>query len=323
MPSQVNVAGATSGNNIKLDNVILDVYSQEVRFAAQPILRFASVAQKRTELGLMPGNTIKFLKYNPLTGSNVLTESSTMETKALSTSVIQIAVGERGVATAVSEFLLRSSLTDVMGNASQLLGMHYAKSVDGELRDALLSGSNIKYAGSAANRAGLTTSDVFNVDLIRDSVEFLATSKAPKFGGDAYIGFVHPHQARALRADKAWVNVNLYGNPENIYRGEIGRIEDVRFIETTMIPYIPVGTQNIWADGADTGTVTALAANANTDVYRAVIVGDYALGLAEALPVELRDNGVEDFGRKHSLAYYGIWGAGIIEAGHSVICETA
>jgi hypothetical protein len=54
-----------------------------------------------------------------------------------------------------------------------------------------------------------------------------------------------------------------------------------------------------------------------------VVVGEYAVGMAEVLPVELRDNGVVDFGRTHALGYYGIWGAGAIEDGHAVVLETA
>jgi len=140
---------------------------------------------------------------------------------------------------------------------------------------------------------------------------------------DAYVAFIHPHQARYLRKDSDWVNVNLYGDTSNILNGEIGRIEDVRFVQTTKVPYVKINTQDIYSDGVDSGANTAVAANSATDVYLSIVLGDYAVGLAESLPVEMRDNGVEDFGRKHSLAYYGIWGAGLIEEAHALIVETA
>ena len=50
--------------------------------------------------------------------------------------------------------------------------------------------------------------------------------------------------------------------------------------------------------------------------------GDNAYGWAEALPVEMRDGGIEDFGRSHSLAWYSIMGAGIIEEDNILILET-
>lgn len=326
MPSQTNIVGATSGNNIQLANVVLDVYAQEILFTAQPVLRFESIATIRTDLTTQPGGTIRFLKYASLTGTSAIAETTTITTDVMSTSTIAISVSEQAKAIRVSELLLRQSITSVMDDAAQLLGMHYAKNRDGLIRDTLLAGTNILYSqkgGTATTRADLGVTSTFDVDLIRATVEQLATNKAPKFDLDAYVCFVHPHQARYLRADPAWINVANYAMPENMLKGEIGRIEDVRFVETTMVPYVKKTTQQIWADGLDTGTTTVIAANSATDVYRAVCVGQNSVGLAVALPVELRDNGVEDFGRAHSIAYYGIWGAGLIESGFSVILETA
>ena len=42
------------------------------------------------------------------------------------------------------------------------------------------------------------------------------------------------------------------------------------------------------------------------------MLGDNAFGHAISLPVELRDGGVLDFGREHALAWYSIWGWGVI-----------
>ena len=47
-------------------------------------------------------------------------------------------------------------------------------------------------------------------------------------------------------------------------------------------------------------------------VYEAIMLGDNAFGHAISLPVELRDGGVLDFGREHALAWYSIWGWGVI-----------
>jgi N4-gp56 family major capsid protein len=327
MANIVTIAGGTTGNFTQLPNEILDVYSQEILFQAQPVMRFESVAQVRTELQTTPGSTIKFLRYASLTGKSDIAETNTIEAQALSTSLVSLTVTEHAKAVSVTELLLRQAADDVLTRAATTLGMHYAKDRDRLCRDTLLTSANVLYSqagGVATTRAGLTANSKFNVDLIRDAVEQLSTNKAPKFGGDAYVCFVHPHQARALRSDPAWVNVNQYNNGgAGIFNGEIGRIEDVRFIETTMVTRIVKSTQQIWADNINTGDTTAIAANAATDVYQALIVGDWALGLAEALPVEMRDNGVEDYGRKHSVAYYGIWGCGLIESGHVFVLETA
>ncbi len=318
-----NIAGSDSGNNTQLTNVILDVYSDEILYQAQPILRFEQVAQKRTDLTTLPGQRIKFLKYNAVEGDPTLAENTDIETGTISTATLQISVAEYGKALAFSEALLRASVTDVLKDAATLLGHHYARFRDSMVRDVLLGSANVLYANAKANRAGLVAADTFNVDLIRDTVETLATNKAPKFDADGYVTFVHPHQAKAIRKDDAWLQANVYSNAEKIFQGEIGKIEDMRFIETTQVTLIKKGTQDIWADGRDTTANTAIAANAATDVYQAISVGQYAVGVAESLPVEMRDDGVVDFGRTHKLAWYGIFGAGLLETGHTVILETA
>lgn len=323
MASKMTIAGATSGNNIHLDNVVLEVFSQEIFFAAQANLRFESVCVYRNELNVMPGNSIKFLRYNALDGDPALSETVPIETDSISTSTIEISVGEFGKAIAVSELLLQQSVVDVLADASTLLGRHYQDKRDDLVRDTLLTTGNVIYAGDNATRADLTTDDKFDVELIRAAVEQLATNLAPKFDMDAYVCFIHPHQTRYLRADPAWINIQLYGTPENLLSGEVGRIEDVRFVETTKVTKIKINTQDIYSNGKDTGNNTSQPANPNTDVYQAIMVGDYAVGLAESLPVEMRDNGVIDFGRRHEIAYYGIWGAGLIEDGHTLVLETA
>jgi N4-gp56 family major capsid protein len=325
-PGYMNVSGSTSGNNVNLANVQLDVWSKEVLFQAQPILRFESIAQIQDELSVLPGNTIKFLKYASLGGTSALVEGTPMATDTLSTSVIPITVSEQGKAISVSEMLLKSSFEPVMDRSATLLGMHYAKNRDGLIRDALYGGANVLYAqagGTALSRADLVSTSTFDVSLCRDAAEFLATNKAPKINGDAYVAFVHPHQGRYLRQDPAWINVRVYAQTQEIFQGEIGRVEDIRFIETTQIDYIPTNTQQLWSDGINSTNTTSVAANPNAEVYRAIVVGDYSVGIGQSLPVEMRDNGVEDFGRKHSLAYYGIWGAGQIEVNFSTILETA
>lgn len=318
-----NSGVATAGDNTALSNVILDVYSEEILFQAQPMLRFEQVAVKKTDLQTLPGQTIKFLKYNAVTGDPTLVESTAMSTDIISTATLSLTVGEKGKALGFTEALLRASITNVLQDAAMLLGNHYAKTRDALIRDALLTTANVLYAKARANRAALTSADTFDVDLVRECVETLSTNKAPKFGGADYVAFIHPHQAKALRADDAWVNAMNYASPDSILSGETGRIEDVRFIETTQVTYIKKTTQDIWADGADTAVNTVIAANNATDVYQAIAVGEYAVGIAEALPVELRDDGVVDFGRTHRLAWYGIYGAGLLEGGHSVILETA
>jgi len=123
--------------------------------------------------------------------------------------------------------------------------------------------------------------------------------------------------------------------------GEIGRLYDVVFIETTQVKKlaananyttstdvgapssaisVPVKANTNPGKGgnpessdytAEKGYLTGATGN-SAEVYESIMIGDNAFGHAISLPVELRDGGVLDFGREHALAWYAIWGLGVI-----------
>lgn len=312
--------GASNGGTLFSDGVRL-VYSREIEFKALPIMRFSQFATQKTELGVEPGLTISMLTYDNLRLGGALQEMQNMSTQALSGSMKQITVQEHGNAVSNSELLIQSSFDDIMATTTTLLGRDYALVMDCELRDVALSGTNIVYAGGKASRDAITETDKLQVSTIKDAIEVLATNNAPKYANMYWICFVHPHQSRDLRDDSAWINASNYGAPEQLFTGEIGRIDDTRFIETTLMCNGKAATtdpayKEELAKGKG-GTPNA------TDIYQAVIFGDQYYGIAWSLPVELRDNGVEDFGRKRSLAWYAIWGTGLLHNDYGVVIETA
>jgi len=312
--------GANNGGTL-FSNGTRIVYSREIEFKALPIMRFSQFATQKTELGVEPGLTISMLTYDNLALGGALQEMQNMSTQALSGSMKQITVQEHGNAVSNSELLIQSSFDDIMATTTTLLGRDYAMVMDCELRDVALSGTNIVYGGQKTSRANLTATDKMKVATIKDAIEILATNNAPKYQNMYWICFVHPHQSRDLRDDSAWINASNYGAPQQLFTGEIGRIDDTRFIETTLMCNGACAT----TDPAYKAALKhgASGAPADVDVYQAVIFGDAYYGIAWSLPVELRDNGVEDFGRKRSLAWYAIWGTGLLHNDYGVVIETA
>ena len=310
-----------AGTNSQLSPAIQTIWSKEILFQSMPILRFEQFAVKKTELGVQPGLTINFMRYNNLGSASQLVEGVRMETNALTASQFSITVAEQGYAVAVSELLLNASFDDVMASASRLLGRNMALYLDGSARDTLLAATSVIYGYNklttppafdglspyakgtkSANRAGLTGGFTFTAALVKDAVETLATKNVPRLG-ETYVNFIHPHQSRWLRDDPEFIEVTKYAAPGNFMLGEIGRLNDVVFIETTQVKKILGGT------GDD-------------DVYQSCFVGDNAFGHAISLPVELRDGGILDFGREHALAWYAIWGLGLITDQAVVVAET-
>src|SRR5690606_34402638 len=100
---------------------------------------------KKTELGVQPGLSIHFMRYNNLPSASQLTEGVRMTTYALSASQYSITVAEHGMAVAVSELLLNASFDDVLASASRLLGRNMALYLDESARSTLLQASSVLY----------------------------------------------------------------------------------------------------------------------------------------------------------------------------------
>lgn len=307
----MNTADASGGGLTPLSGVIQTVYSQEVLLAAQPLLKFDQFAVVKTELNVSPGMTIQFLGYDNISLGGQLTEGTQITTNTLATNTRQISVYEYGNAVATSELLLQTSFRDVMADAAVLLGRDYATVVDSEERSVLETTTQKVYGGRKASRDLLDSDDILDVRGIKDAVEVLSTKNIPKVNGDFYVCFVHPHQSRNLRDDTAWINAAQYGDPDRIFNGEIGRIEDVVFIETTDLTVVPAEEES--------GGVT----NDDVDTYKSLLFGAEAFAKAVALPVEMRDNGIIDFGREHALGWYGIMGFGTLRDYTTVLIETS
>jgi N4-gp56 family major capsid protein len=349
---------AYSGNNSQLSSAIQTIWSKEILFQAMPILRFEQFAVKKTELGVAPGLRVNFLRYkNFAVDPAPLTEGVRMTTNALTAEQIAITVAEHGYAVAVSELLLNASFDDIMASASRLLGRHMAQYLDIQARDTLSAATSASFGydrhlisgGAFTNYdEGVVGESIADLDgnyklttgAIKDSALVLASKNIPRIG-ETYVQFIHPKQSRDLRSNPEFIEVTKYAAPGNFMLGEIGRLYDVVFIETTQVkklaasgtyttsglvgapgsqtsvPVLPntnpgQGGNPVSADyTAEAGYLTSATGNA-ADVYESIMIGDNAFGHAISLPVELRDGGVLDFGREHALAWYAIWGLGII-----------
>lgn len=306
-------AGSTEGGYIAIPQAVRDFYSREVLFQAQPRLRFAQFAKTKRDLQAVRGKSIVFVKYGNLAGGGSLEESDVLTPEGMTTSEIVVPVKEQANSIQVTEYLLRTSLLDVLGDASKLLANNMAVVLDGQFRDTVLQTTNVVYGGDATSATDLAAGDGFTTKTVKDAVEILATHNAPRINGDFYVCIAHPHQLRQLRDDANWVNANTYMGRRQLYIGEVGMYEGCVFIETTQMPKL--NQEQLKAKYGSGVTVT--------EGYEAVFFGDNAYAWGIALDVELRDDGVVELGRKHTLGWYGIWGTGIIEEGNIVKALTA
>jgi N4-gp56 family major capsid protein len=348
---------AYSGSNTSLSQAIQTIWSKEILFQAMPILRFEQFAVKKTELGVAPGLRVNFLRYKNFgIDPTPLTEGVRMTTNALTAEQIAITVAEHGYAVAVSELLLNASFDDVMASASRLLGRHMAQYLDVQARNTLSAATSAVFGYDRSSVQGVNDwynegtvatqmSDLdgnykLSTGAVKDAALTLAGKNIPRLG-ETYVQFVHPKQSRDIRSNPEFIEVTKYAAPGNFMLGEIGRLYDVVFIETTQVKKlavnaayttstsvgvpadqysVPVKANTAPGSGgnpesadftAEKGYLTSATGN-GAEVYESIMIGDNAFGHAISLPVELRDGGVLDFGREHALAWYAIWGLGVI-----------
>jgi N4-gp56 family major capsid protein len=322
----LNTAAAQGATFHNVMGSVRDVYSAEIYLTALPVMKFEQFTTKKSELGVQPGLTIQLPRFSSIKRGGRLREGHRVPIQAMNQTQMPITVHEYGNGIGFSERLLQASFYDQMAAASLLLGRDMSVVLDTELRDVIMGAPTVIFPNGKSARTALTGSDTFSTTLIKDGVEALESENAPKWGNDHWICFSHPHQGRSLRDDNNWINAAMYSGLGQVYTGEIGRYEDVRFIVTTMMPNGRNGAVNpITGDFEDLGFDETLESgkfgNQET-IYRAVLFGEYTLGHAVAVPVELRDNNNNDFGREHGLAWYSVFGQAVLETKNVVIMET-
>jgi N4-gp56 family major capsid protein len=304
MTSKITTKAATSASLVPIPDLVLTVYSKMLETHALPAFKYDQFATVKTDLSATPGEKITFFKYDNLTRGGELTEGVPMETQALAGSQVHLEVTEYGNAVAVTNLLLVTSFADIMRDTAMLLGRDYTYVIDELARDTLMLGGNVIYADSKTDEDDLEADSWLTMSEVKDGAEYLASVNAPRINGDHWLCIVSPHQSRRLRDDPDWITVAKL-DPPRLYKGEIGRVDDVVFVLTTQVD------------------VTANSQGTPVDVHTAVMLGANAFGKAVALPVEMRDNGVEDFGRQRSLGWYSILGEGILNEDFFVQIKSA
>ena len=113
---------------------------------------------------------------------------------------------------------------------NELLARNAAETLDDITKDVLATGTNVLYAGGAESRATLTSG--LGVTDIRKAVAQLKRNKAVPFDDGYYVAIVHPDVTFDIQSDENWKKPHEYVDTKHVYKGEIGELYGVRFVET-------------------------------------------------------------------------------------------
>lgn len=200
-----------------------------------PQLNFYKDATKK-KLPKNSGRTINFRKFNSLTAPSAsLTEGKTPDGNNLSISTITATVAQEGDYVQITDLIQLTGIDPVLTETCETLGEQAEKLFDSRIQTAISKGTNVYFAGGATTRAGLESATTKNLtaDDIKKIVRKLKNADAKRFADGYYHMQIDPDIAYDLMSDSAWVDVSKYAKPEQMAKGELGKMHGMKFFETT------------------------------------------------------------------------------------------
>ena len=251
-------------------------YDRTLLFRAVPLFVHTRWAQVRDIPRKAGTTTIKFRRYGNLTAATTaLSEGITPAGSQLSVTDITATVLQYGDFVTITDVLDYSSQDPVLMEAAEILGDQMGDTLDQLTRDVLAAGTNVYYAGSGHTlRTQVAAGELITLALVQKTVRLLKNNKARRmtkmvdattgYGTSSlnasYIGIVHPNTTFDLKGISTWVSIEKYSSTAGVMEGEVGKLDEVRFVET---PNAKVFT----AGGA-----------AGIDVYATLVFGSDAYG---------------------------------------------
>jgi N4-gp56 family major capsid protein len=262
-----------------LTNLIQTAYDKYVEFNLRSEPMFRKFADKRPVDVTNPGATVVFQLHNDLSRvSTPLTETSDIDAVALNnTNKVQVTVNEYGNAVTTTERLALESLSAVDPAVADMLSYNLRDSLDAIVYSTLVGLATGRYAGTSAddettvNGVDKTTAATTTLQAadVRRAVAKLRGANVQPREGAFYVGMLHPDVSYDLRTEAAASGANVWREPHtyteagvgNIWSGEVGVYEGVKFIESARVEQATSATRSV-TNKALTSNVATLTTSA-------------------------------------------------------------
>ena len=212
----------------------------------------------------MKGNKIEWRKFNTFAKALTPLEEGVIPTgQTFGMTKIEGEITQHGDYVPISDRLEMESFDDVIYGATEEMGAAEGETYDTLTRNILVGGNSAMYCPNGntevTKRADITSACILTPDVVNRAQTWLKKNKAPKING-SYVALIHPSVAYDLRNSEEWKEYHKYNDVAPIFKGEIGEIHGVRFIETN--------NAKIWKDGS-------------TAVYATLFLGAKAFGILD------------------------------------------
>jgi len=278
--------------------------SAKLRMASIKETKFVQFCKPEPGYGKKKGESVTITRVSNVSvpSSDVLNELDLIPEDTLSLSTQAISAAERGRAIPYTSLSLDLAHFDlemaVQKKLKDQLKLRMDRTASAAFKEGQIlaiptgiSTTTFETDGAASNTAA-SNLNMYHVESIRDYM--YSTLNIAPYQDDDYICILITQAKRGLMRDPAWVDWQKYTDPKKKYNGEVGRIENIRFVETNHTDSL--------AEGLGTGDVMG----------EAVFFGEDPVAMAVVADPELRAKESEDYGRKKGVAWYGIYGFGQI-----------
>lgn len=228
--TRANIDASGSSLQTWLDREVLENF--------EPNLYFYGMGKKP----VMPSgyNTLAFTKPSQLTvdyATAELTEGTTPSEQAFTYTTINVTPKQYGLYVTISDMLRDASAVNVIWDAAREVGNNMARIIDSAIQNVIKDGTNVTYAGGAADRVSLASTDTMvGTDLATISTK-LEARDAKKFD-NWYVAVMHPNVYHSLKIDTAtggFIDSSKYATPEKIFKWEVGMLWGVRLVVSSNV----------------------------------------------------------------------------------------
>lgn len=296
--------------------------SDELRHTVQPLVKFRQFADVKEALGKHAGQTYTWDVYKNISvKGGTLVETNTMRESNFTIVQGTGTVVEYGNSVPYSGLLDDLSLHPVKQVVNKVL-KHDCKKAQDVAAHSQFKTCLLRYVGTLSTAMVITTDGTatatntasFTKEHAKLVVDDMKERNIPPYVNDDYYAIAWPSTLRGLKNDLEQLQQYSDIGYQLIMNGEIGRYENMRYVEQTHIPKGGAADSTTWNASTDTADAWD---NALSDWI--FFMGDDTVSEGVSVPEEMRGKIPTDFGRSKGIAWYSINGYAIV---HSDIDNT-
>lgn len=204
---------------------------------------------KEKKLGKNSGKTVTWTRRSPKdAATTALTEGVTPAESAIVTSKVTATLAGYGNWEKISSLLYETGIDSDAKESIETMGQNASETIDTLVRNELHTGATVQFANGRSTLATVTADDVLTLAEIRKAVRTLKKKNAIVYDDGFFLGKIGPDTSYNLMADAAWLDAQKYTARKELYRGEVGSIHKVRFLEASSNQRSEASTTTVYSN---------------------------------------------------------------------------